>query len=437
MPPEASIYSALASALSSSWRLAARPEQLAPAGEWRTWLVLAGRGFGKTRTGAEWCHEAIAAGCGRIALVGPTAADARDVMVEGESGILATSPSWARPLYEPSKRRLTWASGAQATCFSAEEPERLRGPQHDAAWCDEVGTWVYGDDTWSMLQMGLRLGRNPRCVVTTTPRPTKLIRDLLSREGKGIVVTRGRTRDNAANLAPGFLDEVTRRYGGTRLGRQELDGELLDDVPGALWQRSWIDRGRIDHAPDLDRIVVAIDPAVTNTEGSDESGIVVAGVSGSSRDGQFYVLDDLTARMGPLDWAQRAISAFRRHSADRIIAEVNNGGELVEATIRMVDPKVPYKAVRASRGKAMRAEPISALYEQGRVHHVGSYPALEDQMCCFTSDFDRATAGYSPDRVDALVWALTELSEGGGTFTLDNIGEGFGQFMPPWARGIY
>lgn len=418
---DAGIYARLAAALQWSWRVRARPDQIAPSGDWLTWLILAGRGWGKTRTGAEWVQEQIQfGGCSRMALVAPTASDVRDVMVEGESGLLSIAPEGMRPIYEPSKRRLTWPNGAIATCFSADEPERLRGPQHDGAWCDELGAWRY-PEAWDQLQLGLRLGRGPRCVVTTTPKPIALIRDLLKREGKGVVVTRGRTRDNADNLAPGFLEAIQRRYGGTRLGRQELDGEFLDDVPGALWQRAWIDSDRVAKAPDLRRIVVAIDPAVTNTEGSDETGIVAAGVEGAGRDRRYYVLDDLSGRYGPLEWAQKAITAYRRHDADRIVAEVNNGGLMVEATIRTVDASVPYKEVRASRGKAVRAEPISALYEQGLVHHVGSFAALEDQMCSFTSDFDRARNGYSPDRLDALVWALTELSEGGSTFTLDNI----------------
>lgn len=415
------LYGRLAAALQASWRVRARPEQLAPVGDWLTWLILAGRGWGKTRTGAEWIQEQITLGaCGRMALVAPTASDARDVMVEGESGLLAIAPNGMRPEYEPSKRRLTWPNGAIATCYSADEPERLRGPQHDGAWCDELGAWRY-PEAWDQLQLGLRLGKRPRCVVTTTPKPVRLIRELLARQGKGVVVTRGRTADNADNLAPGFLDAIQRRYGGTRLGRQELDGEFLEDVPGALWKRKWIDDCRIEKAPDLLRVVVAIDPAVTNNEGSDETGIVAAGYAGHGKDRRYFVLDDQSGRYGPLEWAQSALRVYHRHKADRIIAEVNNGGALVEATVRMVDRTVSYKEVRASRGKAVRAEPISALYEQGLVHHAGPFPTLEDQMCSFTSDFDRNTAGYSPDRVDGLVWALTELSGGGSTFTLDNI----------------
>lgn len=407
MPPETSLYTALREALQSGWRVKARPEQLPPDGDWAVWLILAGRGFGKTRTGAEWVSELAQSGTiSRIALVAPTAADARDTMIEGESGVLAIAPNHNRPIYEPSKRRLTWPNGVIATSFSAEEPERLRGPQHGAVWADELGAWDNAQAVWDQVQFGLRLGQSPRACVTTTPKPIKLLRDLMAREGKDVVVTRGRTRDNAANLAPGFVTAIENRYGGTRLGRQELDGEYLADVPGALWQRDWIDADRVTVAPELRRIVVAVDPAVTNSENSDETGIVVAGLG---KDGHAYVLSDLTGRYGPLDWAKKAVAAYRHHQADRIVAEVNNGGALVEATIRMADPHASYKEVRASRGKAVRAEPISALYEQHKVHHVGPLSKLEDQMCSFTSDFDRARAGYSPDRVDALVWALTEL----------------------------
>ena len=407
MQPETSLYATLREALQTGWRVKARPEQLPPDGDWSVWLILAGRGYGKTRTGGEWVNELAQSGTvSRIALVAPTAADARDTMIEGESGLLAIAPNHFRPLYEPSKRRLTWPNGVIATSFSAEEPERLRGPQHGAVWADELGAWDNAQSCWDQIQFGLRLGQNPRACVTTTPKPIKLIADLVAREGNGVVLTRGRTRDNADNLAPGFVKAIEDRYGGTRLGRQELDGEYLADVPGALWQRDWIDTDRVKEAPDLTRIVVAVDPAVSNTENSDETGIVVAG---RSREGHAYVLSDLTLRGGPLDWARKAVAAYRDHQADKIIAEVNNGGALVEATIRMVDDRANYKEVRASRGKALRAEPISALYEQHKVHHVGTFAKLEDQMCSFTSDFDRSSAGYSPDRVDALVWALTEL----------------------------
>jgi predicted phage terminase large subunit-like protein len=326
-------------------------------------------------------------------------------MVEGESGILAISPNYDRPEYQPGLRRITWPNGAIATCYSADEPPRLRGPQHDSAWCDEIASWRY-PDAWDMLMLGLRIGKNPRVVATTTPKPVKLIRDLLAREGRDVVVTRGRTVENAANLAPAFLSEITRRYEGTRLGRQELDAELLEDVPGALWQRSWFDRDRVLIAPDnLQRVIVAIDPATTSSEGSDETGIIVAGLS---VDGHGYIIDDLSGRMAPHEWATRAIDAFRRYEADKIVAEVNAGGDMVQATLRTVDPNIPFMAVHASRGKVIRAEPVAALYEQKKVHHIGTLAALEDQLCAFTSDYDRSRGG-SPDRLDALVWALSDL----------------------------
>jgi phage terminase large subunit-like protein len=390
------LFGRLAESLQTDWRLKARPSQLPPPGDWTAWLILTGRGWGKTRCGAEWIRSQVMAGCSRLTLVGATAADVRDIMVEGESGILAISPNHDRPEYQPGLRRLTWKNGAIATCFSADEPDRLRGPQHDGAWCDEIASWRY-PDAWDMLMLGLRIGKNPRVVATTTPRPVKLIRGLLAREGKDVVVTRGRTIENVANLAPAFLSESMRRYEGTRLGRQELDAEVLEDVPGALWQRDWIDRDRVSVAPELKRIVVAIDPAASSSEGSDETGIIVAGVGG---DGHGYVLEDLSGRYQPQAWAARAIEAYRRHQADRIVAESNNGGEMVAATLRTVDPNVSFMAVHASRGKVIRAEPVASLYEQRRVHHVGTLAALEDQLCAFTTDYDRGRGG-SPDRLDA------------------------------------
>lgn len=384
----------------------ARPNQLPPSGDWSVWLILAGRGFGKTMTLSEWVRGQVENGnAGRIALVAPTAADAREVLVEGPAGLLAISPSWNRPIYEASKRKLTWPNGAIATTYSADEPERLRGPQHDAAVCDELAAWRY-PESYDMLQFGLRQGEHPRCVVATTPKPVKLLKDLLAREGKDVVVTRGSTYENRANLAPAFLSTIVRKYEGTRLGRQELLAELLEDVPGALWRRSRIEELRVFGVPPLQRIVIAIDPAVSSEEDSDETGIIVAGLSAND---EAFILEDLSGRYQPLEWARKAISVYRKYSADRIIAEVNNGGEMVEATLRTVDPSIPYKAVHASRGKARRAEPVAALYEQGRVHHVGNYPKLEDQLCEMTVDFDPNMMGYSPDRLDAAVWAITEL----------------------------
>jgi phage terminase large subunit-like protein len=397
-----------ARALHYDWTSWARPTQRPPPGNWRVWLLLAGRGFGKTRTGAELVRARVAACTARrVALVAPTAADARNVMVEGESGILAISPPWDRPRYEPSKRRLTWPNGAIATLYSADEPERLRGPQHDATWCDELGSWRY-PEAWDMLMLGLRLGNDPSVVVTTTPRPTKLIRALIA--DSTAVVTRGSTYENRPNLAPAFLEQIIRKYEGTRLGRQELEAELLDDVPGALWSRGVIEAGRARAAPTLVRVVVAIDPAATSSEEADETGIVVAG---KDAQGRGWVLADASGRFAPAQWAKTAIAAYRAHRADRVVAEVNNGGEMVEATLRVIDPNVPFRAVRASRGKLTRAEPVAALYEQGRVHHLGSFPQLEDQMCGFVpadpGDLGPRPTRSSPDRVDALVWALTDL----------------------------
>lgn len=390
-----------AATLEYEWRFWARPNQLPPETQWFVWLVLTGRGWGKTRTGAEWVRrQAEGRRCSRLALVTDTAADARDVMVEGESGILACSPPWYRPNYEPSKRRLTWPDGQVATLYSAEDPEQLRGPQHDGAWCDEIAKWKR-PETWDNLMFGLRLGQDPRCVVTTTPKPVRLVRELVKQPD--VTVTRGTFYENEANLAPSAARRLRERYEGSRLGRQELLGELLDDVPGALWTRQMIDELRVSEAPEFTRVVVAIDPAMTSGDEADETGIVVVA---RGENGHGYVLRDVSGRFSPQTWAQRALGVMAEYRGDRIVAEVNNGGEMVEHTLRTVDRTVPYKAVHASRGKRVRAEPIAALYEQGRMHHVGSFPELEDQMCSFTPD------GYdgSPDRLDAMVWAVTELN---------------------------
>lgn len=401
------------------WRFLARPQQLAPANdalggdEWLVWLILAGRGFGKTRTGSEWVREQVKAGAGRVHLIAPTASDARDVMVEGESGLL--SVCWAgdktlrgdmlgRPSYEPSKRRLTWANGAIATLFSAEEPERLRGPQAEVLWADELASWKYLRDTWDMAMFGLRLGDMPRTCITTTPKPLPLLKEII--KDPRTIVTRGSTFDNASNLAPTFLKAVKDKYEGTRLGRQELNAEILDDLPGALWTRDAIDGHRIREAPELQRVVIAVDPSGTKgvTDDGDEIGIVVAGLG---VDGRAYVLADRTCKLSPDGWGRRAVNAYHEFNGDRIVAERNFGGAMVEHVIRTIDKSAAYKEVTASRGKVARAEPVAALYEQGRVSHVRSMPELEDQMCQI------APEGFvgegSPDRADALVWALTEL----------------------------
>lgn len=401
-------------ALKYNWEFWARPNQLEPEGDWTTWLILAGRGFGKTRTGAETIRKwacgstPLSRGsCSRIALVAETAPDARDVMVEGPAGILACHPKDFRPTYFPSKRSLVWPNGAQAILFNAVEPDQLRGPQFDAAWCDELAKWRYAQETWDQLQFGLRLGEKPRQIVTTTPRPIPVVRKMMN--DPDTVVTRGRTYDNASNLASPFLKQVEERYGGTRLGRQELEGEILDDMPGALWTREIIDVSRKPEAPELERIVVAVDPAVTSGEEADETGIVAVGYARDSDGNQRgYVLADRSMRGTPKEWAKAAVALYHEFDADRIVAEKNQGGEMVEEVLKAVDRNVPVTLVSATRGKVVRAEPVSALYEQGRIHHVGRYDKLEDQMCQFTRDVDR-TAGNSPDRVDALVWGLTSL----------------------------
>ena len=394
----ASLTQSQADDLLYDWRFWARPAQLAPPGDWLTWLVLAGRGYGKTRTGAEWIRAKMESGLfRRAALVAPTTSDARDVVVEGESGILAICPPWNMPLYEATKRRLTWPNGARATLYSAEEPKRLRGPQHDIAWADELAAWKY-DETWDMLMFGLRAGPNPQVAVTTTPRPTPAIKDLVA--SATTVLTGGTTYENRANLAPQFYQRIVAKYAGTRLGRQELLAQILEDNPYALWKLTRIDELRTAAAPDLVRVVVAVDPSATGGKNADEAGIIAAGIGA---DGHGYILGDDTLRASPHGWGSKAVLAYHAHSADRIVAEVNNGGEMVELTIRTVDEGVAYKAVHASRGKRTRAEPVAALYEQGRVHHVGAFSKLEDEMTGWVP------GAPSPNRMDALVWALTEL----------------------------
>jgi phage terminase large subunit-like protein len=390
------------------WPFWARPDQLEPEGTWTTWLLLAGRGFGKSRCGAEWVRKKAFEhpGC-RIALVGETAADTRKVMVEGESGILAISSPDFMPVYSPANRTLTWPNGSMAETYNATQPDQLRGPQHHYAWCDEIAKWQYMQDSWDQLQFGLRLGHHPQQVVTTTPRPLPLVKKLIN--DPDTIVTRGRTYDNAANLAGPFLKQIEERYGGTRLGRQELEGEVLEDIPGALWTRESIDINRRPEAPmEMQRIIVAVDPATSSDEGSDETGIVCVGIA-KDADGysRGYVLADRSLRGSPDEWAKAAIATYREFEADRIVAEKNQGGEMVEAVIKAVDRNAPVSLVHASRGKVIRAEPISALYEQNRVHHVGRFDELEDQMCMFSADYDRANG--SPDRIDALVWGLSFL----------------------------
>jgi len=402
-----------AEAILHDWEFWARPNQREPADRpWVNWLVMAGRGFGKTRIGAEqvrkWVKEFPI-----VNLLGPTAADVRDVMVEGigaGSAIMEVCRQDERPLYEKSHRRLLWPNGAVSLLFSAEEPERLRGPQCHKAWCDDIAAWRYPSEAWEQFEFGLRLGSNAQVVVTTTPKPIPLIKELVANPATAI--TRGSTYDNKLNLAKNFFDSIIRKYEGTRLGRQELNAELLDDRLGALWTLKAIDADRVRQCPLLWRIVVGTDPAVTSGEDAAEWGILIAGV-GPSPTGQvwpshFYVLDDLSRKLSPNEAAQLVVHSYQAYKADRIVAEVNNGGDLVEAILRNVNLNFAYKPVRASRGKLTRAEPIAALYEQHRVHHVGAFGVLEDQMCDYVP-----LVSKSPDRMDALVWALTELSGDG------------------------
>jgi predicted phage terminase large subunit-like protein len=375
---------------------------------WQHWLILGGRGAGKTRAGAEWVRAKVSGAdwsgspAGRIALIGGTLDEARAVMVEGVSGLLAIHDDELRPDYEPSKRLLTWPNGAVAQIFSGEDPDSLRGPQFDAAWCDELAKWRYPQESWDMLQFGLRLGSPPQVVITTTPRPLGLLKRLISDPHP--IVTRAATWRNEVNLASEFITEMQRRYRGTRLGRQELEAEIIADDPDALFRRDWIEAKRISEAPEMKRIVVALDPPA-GRGGESACGIIAAGLG---RDDRAYILDDATVRgKTPAQWAARAIAIYHARKADRIVAEVNQGGAMVEAVLREVDGTVAYRPVTASRGKRARAEPVAALYEQGRVSHAGSFPDLEDEMCTWHEEGEG-----SPDRLDALVWALTELMLG-------------------------
>lgn len=408
----AELSSEQAAELLYDWKFWARPNQLEPAGDWQFWLVLGGRGMGKTRLGGEWVRSKVESKqARRIALVAEDAGDARDVMVEGDAGILAIShPNW-RPVYEPSKRRLTWPNRAQATIYSAADYETLRGPSHDLAWCDEVFKWRYAQQTWDNLMLGLRLGDKPRCCITSTPRPTPLLKMLQA--DSHTVTTVGTTYENRGNLSPSFFSHIIQKYEGTRLGRQELLAHILDDVPGALWRLSLIDQFRIAKAPpDLIRIVVAIDPAVTATDESDETGIVVAGLG---KDQHGYLLEDRSGRYSPDEWARVAIAAYDHWKADRVIGEANNGGDMVESTVRTVRKNLSFSKVWASRSKQTRAEPVSALYEQGKVHHVGGFASIEDEMTTWIPGMK------SPSRMDAAVWAFTELMVGAVDLTLPKL----------------
>jgi phage terminase large subunit-like protein len=393
----------------------ALPHQLPPRGAWKSWVILGGRGAGKTRAGAEWVRAQVEGArpedpgtARRVALVGETVDQVRDVMVFGESGILASSPPDRRPEWQSTRGRLLWPNGAEARVFSAHEPEALRGPQFDAAWADELGKWKKGAEAWDQLQFALRLGKNPRQVVTTTPRNVSVLKAIL--KNPSTVITHAPTEANRAYLAESFLAEVKARYGGTRLGRQELEGVLVEEEDGALWTPAILERAQVDAVPVFSRIVVAVDPPVTSTKQSDECGIVVVGADtrGEPKDWRAVVLEDATVKgASPEGWARAALAAMERHGADRLVAEVNQGGDLVERVVRMIDPQVPFRAVHATRSKMLRAEPVAALYEQGRVGHLRGLQALEEQMCQMTAT--GWSGRGSPDRLDALVWALTEL----------------------------
>ena len=394
-------------ALSTDWPLYAHEHQRLPPGAWTTWLLLGGRGAGKTRAGAEWVKRMAGgdppyadAKVSPIALIGETEHDAREVMVEGISGLLAVHAHAERPLWIPSRRRLEWDNGAVAQVFSAEDPESLRGPQFAAAWCDELAKWRHAEATFDMLQFGLRLGERPRQVITTTPRPIALLKRLIA--DPATALTHAATVVNARYLAPAFLDAVVARYVGTRLGRQELDGEIIEERADALWRRGGIEACRVGSAPALMRIVVAVDPPAGHGKRSNACGIVCVGLGA---DGRAYVLDDCSAHgMRPAQWARRVVALYHARQADRVVAEVNQGGAMVEQVLREIDPDVSFRAVHATRGKQARAEPVAALYEQGRVSHVGAFPELEDEMCSAIGE-----GGKSPDRLDALVWAVSDL----------------------------
>lgn len=397
-PPEAETADAY------DWLKVARPAQLPPDGAWKAWLIMAGRGFGKTRTGAETIRQWVKENrYRRIALIADTETEARHIMVEGDSGLLTLHPPEERPKYEPSKRRLTWPNGAVATIFTAENYEQLRGAQFDCVWIDELAKFRRAMEMWDQMSFGLRIGPNPRIVITTTPRPNDIIHMLLEGEGDWVTITHGTTFDNAINLSPSFIEHVQKRYEGTSMGEQELYGKVLSDVEGALWHHKMVEDLKVKDIPPLKRVVVAVDPATTSSASSHETGIVVAGVCDQ---GNTYVLQDLSGKFTPNQWANRAIGAYYHFKADRLVAEVNQGGDMVKTIIQGLDPRVSYKNVQAQRDKMLRAEPVLALYEQRRVFHTRfGLEALEEQMCTYVPSQTKK----SPDRLDALVWAVTEL----------------------------
>lgn len=404
--------------LLKDWSIFARKEQLPPKGDWFIWLFLGGRGAGKTRTGAEWIRRKVMEGAKRIAFIGATAADVRDVMIEGESGILACCSDYdvdlkgnkmGVPIYEPSKRRLTWGNGAQVSAFSAEKPDRLRGPQHDTMWADEIAAWQYAD-AWNLAMFGLRLGEKPQVFVSTTPKPVKVLKDLIKNEG--CTITRATTYDNKSNLAASFFKQIIRGYEGSPLGQQELMGEMLDAAETAFWDRERLNKSRLSRDQlnlNLVKIAIGVDPAVTAHENSDETGIIVAGIDQNNNG---YILEDGSGKYKPLDWARKVVSLQKKWRVQTIIAEGNQGGDLVAANIRTVDPGAPVQIVRATRGKAARAEPVATLFYAERIFLLGNFPRLEEQMCTW----EPYGKGASPDRVDAMVWVFTYLMIDSGVF---------------------
>jgi len=393
------------------WRFWATTAQINPPGKWQYWLFLAGRGAGKTRAGAEWTREKVKEGYKYIALIAPTTSDVRKVMVEGPSGILATGwehdvdnagNKMGRPEYSPANRKITWANGAYATTFSAEEPDRLRGPQHDAIWADELAAWQYATDTWDMAMFGLRVGQDPRVMISTTPRPIPIIRELVKMDPLICAITHSTTYQNRANLAPSFFDTIIQKYEGTRLGRQELRGEILEEAEGALWSRDLIEHALKPQTSEYRRVIVSVDPSISDKASSALCGIVVAALGVDDR---CYILEDASGRMSPDAWSRVVFRMYDKYKADRIIAEGNQGGELVRHTLNTVQPNTPISIVHASRSKQARAEPVAALYEQGKVTHIKPFPELEDQMCTW----EPLGGDPSPDRLDALVWACYEL----------------------------
>lgn len=389
--------------LEYSWDFWARPNQMEPPGDWTTWLVMSGRGFGKTRIGSQAViRHAKMYPRYAIALIGQTKADVRDTMAEVfESSIMKVSPPWFMPKLETTKRRLTWPNGAQAIMYSGDEPDQLRGPQHGFGWLDELAKFKYPHETWNNFSLGLRLGPNPQGIITTTPRPIPVIKDLIA--DPTVIKTTGSTYENIGNLPNSFIRTILGRYEGTRLGAQEIYGSVLGDVDGALWNRDTLEKTRVSRIPEISRIVVAIDPAAGGSAGGGtaETGIVIAGLG---VDGHCYILEDASVNTNkPEKWGMQAVAAYNRYSADRIVAEVNQGGEMVRSTLHTIDPNLPVTMIHASKGKYTRAEPISALYSQNRVHHLGMFADLEDQLCSWVP------GEPSPDRLDALVWAVTEV----------------------------